>query len=99
MAYDEGLAERLRDSFAATRGVSEKKMFGGIAFILNGNMYCGIVDETLMVRVGPDQVGERFGTRDVIDVGHVSASGGAIVEAERAGTAAGDRVDGAKEAE
>ena len=61
MAYDEGLAERLRDTFATTRGVSEKKMFGGVAFMVNGNMSCGIVDETLMVRVGPELYEEALG--------------------------------------
>ena len=60
MAYDEGLAERLRDTFATTHGVSEKKMFGGVAFMVNGNMSCGIVDETLMVRVGPELYNEAL---------------------------------------
>jgi len=55
MAYDEGLAQRLREHFAETRGVSEKKMFGGLAFLLRGNMCCGIVGDTLMARVGPDK--------------------------------------------
>lgn len=53
MSYDEGLAERLRDTYSMIGGVSEKKMFGGIAFMVNGNMSCGIVKDTLMVRVGP----------------------------------------------
>jgi TfoX/Sxy family transcriptional regulator of competence genes len=55
MAYDEGLAERLREHFAETRGVTEKKMFGGLAFLLHGHMCCGIIGETLMARVGPEQ--------------------------------------------
>lgn len=54
MAYDEGLAERLRDIFAERYDVEEKKMFGGIAFMIHGHMGCGIVDGTLMARVGPD---------------------------------------------
>lgn len=54
MAYDEGLAERIREVLAARDGISEKKMFGGIAFMLNGNMCCGVVEDRLMVRVGPD---------------------------------------------
>ena len=54
MAYDEVLAERIRGVLARRRGVAEKKMFGGIAFLVNGNMACGVVADALMVRVGPD---------------------------------------------
>jgi len=61
MPYDEGLAERLRDAYSLIDGVTEKKMFGGIAFMVNGNMSCGIVKETLMVRVGPYLYGEALG--------------------------------------
>ena len=55
MAYDEQLAERVRRALAGRDGLSEKKMFGGIAFLLSGNMSCGVVKEDLMVRVGPAQ--------------------------------------------
>lgn len=55
MAYDEGLAERLQDYFSGRSDVVEKKMFGGIAFMLRGHMCVGIVNDTLMARVGPDQ--------------------------------------------
>ena len=54
MAYDEGLAERIRDIFMDNAQVTEKKMFGGLCFLLSGNMCCGIVGDTLMARVGPD---------------------------------------------
>ncbi|MGB5705090.1 MAG: TfoX/Sxy family protein [Polyangiales bacterium] len=54
MAYDEKLAERVREVLARRRGVSEKKMFGGLAFLVNGHMACGVQGEDLMVRVGPD---------------------------------------------
>ena len=55
MPYDEGLAERLRECYAEIDSVAEKKMFGGIAFLVNGHMSCGVVKETLMVRVGPER--------------------------------------------
>ena len=55
MAYDEGLAERIREVFQDRLDVTEKKMFGGIAWMLSGNMCCGIVDDMLMARVGPEQ--------------------------------------------
>ena len=60
MAYDEGTAERLRDLFAGRFDVSEKRMFGGIAFMLSGNMLCGVVDDNLMVRVGPERYAEAL---------------------------------------
>lgn len=54
MAYDEKLAERIRLSLAGWRGVSERKMFGGVAFLVRGHMLCGVVGPELMVRVGPE---------------------------------------------
>lgn len=54
MAFDEGLAERVRGALAGVEGVTEKKMFGGLTFMLGGKMCCGVVGERLMVRVGPD---------------------------------------------
>ncbi len=55
MSYDESVAERLREAFSTRHDVTEKKMFGGIAFMVSGNMCCGVVNDTLMVRVGSDQ--------------------------------------------
>ena len=54
MAYDESLAQRIRDSMPKDPGITERKMFGGLAFMLGGNMFCGVVRDDLMVRVGPD---------------------------------------------
>jgi TfoX N-terminal domain len=54
MAYDDDLAERVREQLAAEPAVTEKAMFGGLAFLLEGNMAVGISGEELMVRVGPD---------------------------------------------
>ena len=54
MAYDEGLAERVRAVLAIRGDHRERKMFGGLAFMADGNMACGVVGDTLMVRVGPD---------------------------------------------
>jgi hypothetical protein len=53
MAYDEGLAERIREMLDGRRGVVEKRMFGGLAFLIGGHMAVGIVRDDLMVRVGP----------------------------------------------
>ncbi|WP_406442384.1 TfoX/Sxy family protein [Streptomyces sp. NBC_00631] len=54
MAYDQGLAERIRERLGADADVAEKRMFGGIAFLYRGNMAVGVTGDDLMVRVGPD---------------------------------------------
>jgi TfoX/Sxy family transcriptional regulator of competence genes len=54
VAYDERLAARVRDLLADEPVLSERKMFGGLAFMLNGNMCCGIVGDRLMLRLGAD---------------------------------------------
>lgn len=54
MAYNEELADRIRISLDGQEGVVERKMFGGVAFMIHGNMCCGVVNDDLMVRVGPD---------------------------------------------
>jgi len=53
MAYDEQLANRIRDVFAKHLNVEEKKMFGGLCFMVSKHMCCGIVGDRLMARVGP----------------------------------------------
>jgi TfoX/Sxy family transcriptional regulator of competence genes len=54
MAYDEHLAERIRGVLRGREGVTERKMFGGIAFMVGGNMAVGVTRDELMVRVAPD---------------------------------------------
>jgi TfoX/Sxy family transcriptional regulator of competence genes len=54
MVYDEGLAQRGRELIDEHPGYAEKKMFGGIGFLLNGNMACGVNQENLIVRVGAE---------------------------------------------
>ena len=59
MAYDEGLAARIEAVLYGQRGIETKKMFGGLCFLLNGNMLCGIAGgDDLMLRVGPEQYGQ-----------------------------------------
>jgi TfoX/Sxy family transcriptional regulator of competence genes len=54
MAYDDELAQRIRDRMAAVAGVSEKKMFGGLAFLTSGNMTVGVQGDDLIARIDPD---------------------------------------------
>jgi TfoX/Sxy family transcriptional regulator of competence genes len=54
MAYDEALAERIRTLLAGRGDVTERKMFGGIAFMVSDRMAVGVMRDDLMVRVGAD---------------------------------------------
>ncbi len=54
MAYDETLADRVRDALAPEDGVTQRKMFGGLAFMVDGHMACGVVGEDLMLRLGAE---------------------------------------------
>lgn len=60
MAYSETVAERIRAVFKQQGTVVEKKMFGGLAFIVDGHMCCGILGDRLMARVGPDQYAQAL---------------------------------------
>ena len=53
MAYDEDLADRLREHLAPLKAVSEREMFGGISFMVGGNMCCGVLGDDLIVRIDP----------------------------------------------
>jgi TfoX/Sxy family transcriptional regulator of competence genes len=56
MAYDEALADRIRDVLADRDDVSERKMFGGLAFMISGNMCCGVMGSDAMLRLGEEGV-------------------------------------------
>lgn len=60
MAYDEALAERVRGVLDQHPGITEKRMFGGVAFLLGGKMFCGVASDDLMVRVGPERYEEAL---------------------------------------
>ena len=61
MAYDEKLAARVRAVLPARASVMERKMFGGLALMLDGKMLCGILGDELIVRVGPERYPEALG--------------------------------------
>lgn len=60
MAFNESLAARIRDALARRRNVEEKKMFGGVGFLLNGNLLVGVRKDSLLVRLGPDEGDEAL---------------------------------------
>ena len=61
MAYDEGAAALLRDDLIGKGHVREQKMFGGLCFMVNGNMVCGVHKGGAMFRVGKDRAEEAMG--------------------------------------
>jgi TfoX/Sxy family transcriptional regulator of competence genes len=60
MAFDESLAARIRQSLARRKAVGEKKMFGGVGFLLNGNLLVGVWKNSLIVRLGPEEGDEAL---------------------------------------
>jgi TfoX/Sxy family transcriptional regulator of competence genes len=84
MAYSESLAGRVRDAFAGQRGIAEKKMFGGVAFLLYGNMCVGVWQTSLIVRLGPQQAAMALKEPNVVefDVTGRPMKGWIMVEAE-----------------
>ena len=60
MAYNETLAQRIRTALGSRDGLVEKKMFGGVGFLIHGNMACGVHKDSLMVRVGPAHYAEAL---------------------------------------
>ena len=91
MAYDEGLAERVREKLAARSNLTERKMFGGIAFMLAGNMAAGVIGHDLIVRLDPEQYDgalDEPGTR-VFDMTGRTMSGWILVGPEATGTEEG----------
>ena len=57
MSYDEHLADRVRDRLRDEPGITEKRMFGALGFLVHGKLACGVTGEGLMVRLPPDEAG------------------------------------------
>src|SRR5438094_8707780 len=55
MTFDERLAERIRGSLGRRKGFAEKKMFGGVGFLLHGNMCVGVHGSEVIVRLAPEE--------------------------------------------
>jgi TfoX/Sxy family transcriptional regulator of competence genes len=84
MAYSESLAFRIRDVFASQRGITEKKMFGGVGFMLHGNMCVGIWQTSLIVRLGVEQAATALKEPYVVEFDPTGRpmKGWVVVEAE-----------------
>jgi TfoX/Sxy family transcriptional regulator of competence genes len=70
MSFDEKLATRVREGLGTGKGITEKKMFGGIAFLLDGKMFCGVWKDELMVRVGPENHNKAVSQKHVRVMNH-----------------------------
>ena len=65
MAYDERLGSRIREILEEDGEVDERKMFGGLAFMVGGHMCCGVTGDDLMLRLGPDDAERALEEPDV----------------------------------
>lgn len=65
MPFDESLGERIRESLARRRGIAEKKMFGGLGFLLNGSILVGVWKDSLIVRLDPEEYEEALAEEHV----------------------------------
>ncbi|MCP5088975.1 MAG: TfoX/Sxy family protein [Rhodobacteraceae bacterium] len=84
MAYDEGQAQILRDALAETDGIIEKKMFGGLCFMLNGNMLCGAHKGGAMFRVGKANEAEALAVEGVSPLAFTGKKMGGMLEVDEA---------------
>ena len=84
MAYNVGLAQRMRESLAGTNDLEEKKMFGGVGFLIQGNMACGVNGDDIIVRVGPELYEEALAQPSTrpFDMTGRPMSGWVVVSAE-----------------
>jgi hypothetical protein len=92
MAFDEALAARIRKKLGKRAGLTEKKMFGGLAFLLNGNMCCGVHGGEMIVRLAPDATDRALRERHtrVFDLsGGRPMKGWILVQPKGLATAAG----------
>ena len=84
MAFSESLAQRIRVTLSRKKGIVEKKMFGGIGFLLNGNMLVGVWKDSLIARLGPFE-GEKAMSEEYVkpfDITGKAMKGWVLVEPE-----------------
>lgn len=82
MAYDEGHAALLRDDLAENHDIAEKRMFGGLCFMLNGNMLCGVSKEGGMFRVGKDNEAAALEIEGVTPLSFTGRKMGGMVDVD-----------------
>jgi TfoX/Sxy family transcriptional regulator of competence genes len=93
MAYDEQLADRIREVLGPRRGITEKKMFGGLAFLLDGKMFVGVSGDQLLVRVGPERHDQALARKHVRPMDFTGRPMKGYVFVEAAGCRTGKAVE------
>jgi TfoX/Sxy family transcriptional regulator of competence genes len=92
VAYDEALADRIRDVLAGRAGVREQKMFGGLAFMVGGHMTVGVVNDELMARVGADGEDDALAQRHARTMDFTGRPMTGFIQVSAAGVASEDDV-------
>jgi TfoX/Sxy family transcriptional regulator of competence genes len=94
VAYDEALADRVRDVLAPRADVGERKMFGGVAFMVGGNMAVGVLGEDLMVRLDPADAEQALTEPDTRPMDFTGKPMKGMLFVEPAGTESDDTLAG-----
>jgi TfoX/Sxy family transcriptional regulator of competence genes len=92
MAYDESLADRIRNALADDPALTEKKMFGGLAFLHRGLMFVGVSGNKLMARVGPDNYHDSLAREHVREMDFTGRPMQGYVYVEPAGLRSGEQL-------
>jgi TfoX/Sxy family transcriptional regulator of competence genes len=87
VAYDVELADRLREELASAKRVTEREMFGGISFMIAGNMCCGVLDDDLVVRIDPTLHHDALTQTNVREFEFGGRSSKGMIRVGRAGVA------------
>lgn len=93
MAYDEGSAQTLRDALSHLGDVTERKMFGGLCFMLHGNMLCGVHKDGGMARVGKNREAQALEIPGVVPMAFTGRRVGGMVEFDETVLADDARLD------
>ena len=87
MPYNEAVADRVRRTLARRKGVTEKKMFGGLSFLVNGHMACGVLRDDIVLRLAPEVASEALGDPNVREMDFTGRLMKGLVYLEPAGYA------------
>jgi TfoX/Sxy family transcriptional regulator of competence genes len=93
VAFDEGLAERIRDVLVKTSNITERRMFGGIAFLADGHMFVGVIGDVLMARVGPENYAVALKRRHVREMDFTGKPMKGYVYVDPAGVAGDEELE------
>jgi TfoX/Sxy family transcriptional regulator of competence genes len=94
MAFDETLADRVRDALSGRSDLTERKMFGGIAFMIGGNMAVGVIGDDLMVRLDPADAEKALKEPNTRPMDFTGRPMRGMVFVDSAGTASEDNLAG-----